>query len=267
MHRIFGLSLLTMVSSAACAESPSDAGSDLGADASPSDPPDAGGMSEQPDARAPSHEVPCIDQSISALMLFDVPAGDAIQEERREGDSFETLIDATGGGLSPTTSFTYVRFTPEGIEQLAISDEDAFESTEWHLALRRYVLRVNSGVAGPADVSVARTAPMTDFAALDAAPEELTYRTEEYFTEGCDLIPDASGIGAPGTALSSFWSYAGCVAMTGNVYVLDLGDGAAVKLEVLAYYTPENQQICDETNAVPMPSGAGNVRIRWAFLD
>jgi hypothetical protein len=108
---------------------------------------------------------------------------------------------------------------------------------------------------------------MTDFEALESAPEDLAYRTEEYFTDDCDLVPDGSGIGAPGTALASFWSYAGCVAMTGNVYVLDLGDGSAVKLEVLAYYSPEAQEICNETNEVPMPSGAGNVRIRWAFLD
>ena len=223
--------------------------------------------SEGDDAEAPSREIMCIDQSIASLMLFDQPAGDAILEDAAQGDHFETLIDATGGGFEPSTSFIYVRFTRDGIEQVAISDEDSFDSNEWHLALRRYVLRVNSGVAGPADVSVARTAPMTEFAALESAPDDLAYRTEAYFTEDCDLIPDGSGLGAPGTALASFWSYAGCVAMTGNVYVLDLGGGDAVKLEVLAYYPPDIQQTCQQTDAVPMPSGAGNVRIRWAFLD
>jgi len=271
MHRYLGLILLLLA--AACSESSSnnDAGTDednpsdeLGGDPSDAGP---GDDEHEPDAQAPSHEVTCIDQSISGLMLFDVPVDDAIQEDTDMGEHFETLIDATGGGLAVTTSFTYVRFTEHGIEQVPLGDEDAFESTAWHLALRRYVLRVNSGVAGPADVRVGRTAPMTDFEALEEVPEELAYRVEEYFSEECDLVPDGSGLEAPGTALSSFWSYAGCVAMTGNVYVIDLGDGRAVKFEVLAYYSPESQQVCNETDAVPMPSGAGNVRIRWAFLD
>lgn len=216
----------------------------------------------EPAARA----VPCIEASIEQLALFEAPAGDAIEEDREVDAHFETLIDATGGGLDATTSYIYVRFTAHGIEQVALGDEAAFESTAWHLALRRYVLRVNSGVAGPGSVRVARTAPMTAFDALDARPDNLSFRDEAYFTDSCDLIPDGSGLGAPGTALSSFWTYPGCVAMTGNVYVIELGDGAAIKLEVLAYYSSENQATCDETGAVPMPSGAGHVRIRWAFL-
>jgi hypothetical protein len=57
--------------------------------------------------------------------------------------------------------------------------------------------------------------------------------------------------------------------MTHNVYVIALKEPKQrhVKLEVLSYYVPENQKICDETGAVPMPTGAGNMRIRWAFLD
>ena len=108
---------------------------------------------------------------------------------------------------------------------------------------------------------------MTDFDALDAPPEGLDYRTEEYFTESCDYIPDGSGIGAPASALASYWSYSGCVEMTGIVYVIALPDERHVKLQVLAYYTPENQAICDEIGTVPTPSGAGFLRIRWAFLD
>jgi hypothetical protein len=250
MYRSLGLSLIVALSGA-CSESSSS---------------EAAHRDDTPDAQAPSHEVACIDESITALMLLDMPASDTIQEDTDKGDYFETLIDATGGGVTPVTSYVYVRFTPDGIEQVDISDEDAFESTAWHLGVRRYVVRVNSGVAGPADVTVGRTAPNTDFEALDSVPAGLEYRTERYFSEDCELVPDASGIGAPGTALASFWSYAGCVEMTGNVYVIDLGDGTAVKLEVLAYYTPENQVICNETHEVPMPSGAGNLRIRWAIL-
>jgi hypothetical protein len=63
--------------------------------------------------------------------------------------------------------------------------------------------------------------------------------------------------------------YPMCVQMTHNVYVIALKEPKErhVKLEVLSYYTPDKQKICDETGQVPMPSGAGNMRIRWAFID
>ena len=46
-----------------------------------------------------------------------------------------------------------------------------------------------------------------------------------------------------------------------------LPDGRHVKLQIVAYYALANQRVCDETGKVPMPSGAGNMRLRWAFLD
>ena len=223
----------------------------------------AGGEPNEPELA----EVPCIDQSITQLMLFDEPAPARVPEEEEIDGALETTIDATGGGLTPNSSFIYARFTEDGFEQLDLGDEEAFESDAWQIAMRRYVIRMNSGVAGPGAITVARTAPKTDFYELDAEPDGLDYRTEEYFSESCDFVSDGSGIGAPATALASFWNYSGCLEMTGNVYVVALEDGRHVKLQVLAYYTPENQAICDETGKVPMPSGAGFLRIRWAFLD
>ena len=55
--------------------------------------------------------------------------------------------------------------------------------------------------------------------------------------------------------------------MSGYVYVVALTNGRHVKLQVLSYYPPEIQAMCEETGTVPMPSGAGALRVRWAFLD
>jgi hypothetical protein len=57
------------------------------------------------------------------------------------------------------------------------------------------------------------------------------------------------------------------VQMTQNVYVVALADARKVKFEVLSYYMQPNQDTCDETGRVPMPSGAGDLRIRWDFLE
>ena len=234
------------------------------------DAPNDHGDHEPPDDRdkpADLREVPCTDQSISKLMLHEEPASGRIREEGQGTDWFVSYVDATGGGLNVTESYVYARFTDKGLTKVELSDEEAFESLDWDIAFRRYVIRLNSGVSGPGAVTAARTAPKTLFADLEEVPENLEQRTEEYFIgDACELLADTSGIGAPATALASYWTYQSCVQMTKNVYVLALPKKRHVKLEVLAYYTPDNQKICDDTGKVPMPSGGGNMRVRWDFL-
>lgn len=214
-----------------------------------------------------AREVACVDESISQLMLFDDVSSGAITEESAESGTFVHHVDATAGGRAPTESYVYARFTDAGLEKVEIDDESAFESNDWHIALRRFVIRVNGGVSGPGAVTAARTAPDTAFETLDAVPDGLMYREEAYFTDTCEYVSDGSGIGSPATALASFWTYAGCVAMTGNVYVVALPSGRHVKLQVLSYYSPDVQTTCDESSTISSPSGAGNLRIQWAFLD
>lgn len=218
------------------------------------------------DKPAMLREVPCTDTSVTTLMLFDELSTGKIREEG-SGDEFVSFIDATGGGMNATQSYVYTRFSGKGLEKLPLTDEDAFASLDWEIAFRRYVIRLNSGVSGPGDVRGGRTAPMTQFADLSEVPANLELRTEEYFIgDNCEYVSD-SGIGAPATALASYWSYKSCLQMTKNVYVLELPKGKHVKLEVLAYYSLENQKLCDETGQIGLPSGAGNIRVRWAFLD
>lgn len=256
--RISHVTVLCVLLAAGCDSSPgTDAGSPLDA---------GGGTDAGTDAGAP-REVPCIDESISQLMLFDTVSPAAITDESTGASERVHHIDATGGGVTPTTAYVYARFDDTGLIKVDIDDESAFESTAWDIAFRRFVIRLNSGVGGPSTVTAARTAPSTEFETLAAVPDGLSYREEAYFTETCEYVPDGAGIGSPQTALSSFWRYGGCVAMTGNVYVIALASGRHVKLEVLSYYSPAMQTTCDETDMVGMPSGAGNLRIRWAFLD
>ena len=205
------------------------------------------------------------------LRLFDTVNPDPITEEGA-APQFRSLIDARAGGSSSTRSFIYMSFTDQGLQKRDLSDEAAFTSLDWDIALRRYVLRLNSGVSGPSCVEAARTAPGTSFDALTQVPANLSWRTEEYFTPPamaggmCTYVPDTSGIGAPGTALSSFWTYQNCVQMTGNVYVVRTRTGRYVKLQVLSYYSPTEQDTCDTMSTVPAQNSAALVRIRWGFI-
>jgi len=212
-------------------------------------------------------EPACVDEQIPQLDLKETVNMASVTNEDAGDGITRTTVDSTGGGLTPTESYVYLRFTDAGLERVDVSDLDAFESTEWDIAARRFVIRLNSGVSGPSCVTAARTAGGTELATLDAEPDGLTYRTEEYFQPDCSFVSDGSGIGSPAVALASFWTYSSCVQMSGNVYVLELASGRKVKLEVETYYSPENQDICDSTGSVPRPSGSGNLQILWAFLD
>ncbi len=250
--------LLALLLTAACgSDGKSGSGDDEPADAGPLE-----GAQCQP------ADVPCVDEQVAALMLHDTESGGTIREEAAPAGQFFTHIDATAGGLDGTGGYTYARFSPQGLVAVSLSDQEALASSEWDIAFRRYVIRLNSGVSGPSCVKGARTAPATQFAELRSVPAGLAFRAEQYFTaDGCMLVPDTSGIGAPQTVLSSFWSYPGCVAMTGNVYVIALASGRHVKLQVASYYSPESQQACDEQGMATDPSTAANLRIRWAFVD
>lgn len=223
---------------------------------------DAGMASRCPDAMPPM----CQDESVQALSLRDVRADGVIREEGSVPGEL-TYVDATAGGLMIPQSYVYARFTPDGLEKVDISDEEAFDDTSWHLAFRRYVIRLNGGVAGPSCVRGARVPEGTTFEALTELPSGITPREEAYLSDSCELINDGSGLpNAPATVLASFWDYPGCVRMTGNLFVIELPDGRGVKLEVLSYYEPDRQQECQDTNGVTQPAGSANLRFRWAFL-
>ncbi len=212
-------------------------------------------------------EVPCQDESIQELSLFRMPNNAMVTHTATTGGTI-TQVDTTGGGLTPTRSYVYLKFGATGLDRVDIGDEAALDSMDWDISMRRFVVRLNSGVSGPSCVGARRTAPGTRFDDVTTVPAG-DARYEEYMTPApnCALVNDGSGLpGSPGVALQSFWEYPGCVKMTGNVYVLSLADGRAVKLQVLSYYTLANQQLCDTQSRIMTPSGAGALRFKWAFL-
>nr|AYM54457.1 hypothetical protein [Myxococcus fulvus] len=211
-------------------------------------------------------QVTCTEQTIDRLTLLTAVSTGEVREEGTTAGEFHTFVDSRAGGLTPTMSYTYLRFTPTGLTQVQVSDQAALASTEWDLAVRRYTMRVNSGTSGPSCVSVANTPEGTTFASVTSKSAAGEFKTEAWFDSTCTLIPDDSGLGGPATLLGGFWTYQSCVEMTGRIFIVWLADGRHVKLEVTGYYEPAAQQVCNETHSVPQPSGSGSIRIKWAFL-
>lgn len=213
--------------------------------------------------------VECRDQSLVELeMTPNAATPGLIENEPLEGGGFHSRVDATAGGFPPSEGFVYARFTDDGLEKVALTDDAAFDSLEWDVSFRRFVIRLNSGMGGPGCVTAARGPPDLDFTCptLDD-PELLTFNAEQFMSPGtCDIIPDGSGLGSPGVVLQNFWDYPGCVQMTGNIYFISLDDGRFVKLRVTHYYSEASQEDCQETNTTDSV-GSGNIQLDWDFVE
>lgn len=211
--------------------------------------------------------VPCTDQMILDLSLHgDKVATDAEVSDEVDGADFVTFIDATAGGFGNETQnpWVYVRFTEDGAERVDIDDETALESMDWHLAARRFILRLNGGVSGPSCVGAAAFLEKS-YEELTEVPSDVNFVLDEYYTPApdCTIINDSSGLeGSPQVALGAWWEYPGCVATTDVPFLVQLDDGHVIKLRVEQYYT--DQPTC---NADHIPSGeSANIKLRWTFL-
>ena len=182
-----------------------------------------------------------------------------------DGNNFITYVDATAGGYqsAATNPWVYLKFTDNGAEKVLISDEEALESLDWDMSLRRFIIRLNGGSSGPGCVGAAVFMDET-YESLIQTPNGVMYVEDNYYTPDCSLINDSSGLpDNPQTVMGPWWEYPGCVATTGYPFVIQLASGRLVKLVVESYYE-EGQDNCNNTGA--MGSGSANFTIRWTFL-
>lgn len=211
-------------------------------------------------------QMACEDALILNLGLQDDRSSDGELTSTALGDGvFELQVDASAGGLSqaPSEPWVYLRFGAEGAERVDIDDESALDSMDWHLAMRRFQLRLNGGSSGPSCVG-ALPRLEESFEAVQAQAHDADFIQDAFFTESCELINDTSGLpSSPQLALGPWWSYPGCVATTGVPFVVQLDDGQQLKLVVDSYYA-EGQADCNSEGK--MGTDSAHFTMRWGWL-
>lgn len=211
-------------------------------------------------------DVECVDDIILDLSLHDDKVADVEVSTTTDGDDFVSLVDATAGGYQQAANnpFVYMRFDADGLTHVEIDDETALDSQEWHIAARRFIIRLNGGSSGPSCVG-ARTFPEMSYDDLTEEPAGTTYFMDDYYSGDCTIINDSSGLpGSPQVVLGPWWHYQDCVATTGVPALIQLEDGRLVKLLVEAYYA-SNQDNCND-NSQPGTTSAFYTW-RWSFVD
>jgi hypothetical protein len=89
--------------------------------------------------------------SLITLLMANTVVFGASTTQDDKGD-FHAVIDATAGGSfsSEPHDFTYYSFATKEI--VSMTDDQAANSTEWHIAFKRSEIRLNGGVSGPGRV-------------------------------------------------------------------------------------------------------------------
>jgi hypothetical protein len=211
-------------------------------------------------------DVQCVDDIILDLSLHDDKVADVEVSTTTDGDDFVSHVDATAGGYNEAANnpFVYMRFEQDGLTQVEIDDETALESQEWHIAARRFIIRLNGGSSGPSCVG-ARTFPEMDYEDLTEVPDGTSYNTDAYYTGDCTIINDSSGLpGSPQVVLGPWWSYTDCVSTTGTPALIELQDGRVVRFMVEAYYET-GQEGCN--NGAGGGTNSGTFTWRWGFVE
>jgi len=210
-------------------------------------------------------EVSCEDDLILTLGMQDFVSTGAVGTTQDGGD-FLTTIDATAGGFGQSDSnpWVYVRFTANGAEKVEIDDETALGDMSWHLAAKRFILRLNGGSSGPSCVGAAPFLER-EYSDLTEVPAGTRFVEDDYYTEDCTIVNDSSGLpNSPQVAMGAWWEYPGCVQTTGVPFLVQLDSGEVIRVRVESYYATD-QDVCNNTGTGG--SGGGNLTLRWSFVE
>ncbi len=179
----------------------------------------------------------CIDDMILDLSLHDDKTNNGAVTTEADGDDFVTTVDANAGGSSNASNraWVYFRFDADGTAKVETDDESALESSEWHVAMRRFIVRLNSGDSGPSCVSAAELSRQS-YADVASVPDGAEFAVEDFYDDSCAIQEDDSGLpGSPDVALGSWWTYTDAIEPTLVPFLVQVEDGRVLKLVIEGY--------------------------------
>jgi hypothetical protein len=216
-----------LLSAAACSSSSSapkaaaDAASDVGATV------DAGGTDSASS---------CSAAIAQALKPIDSVSKGAVTVVSDTGGVKVLAIDATAGGANAFASNPYIYVNLATGTRVDVTDKTAHASTDWDLALKRYVVFTNSGDGGGGQGGALHVT--TPFDAVTAADAKGTFGTEAFFDADCNAQKDA--IGGLLTTFSDWYAYDPqtnrLTPAAPLTYVVKGGTGKLFKVGMQSYY-------------------------------
>ena len=184
---------------------------------------------------------------LTLLSALTAPAFGKSTTQLDNGD-FLTVIDATAGGAFTTEPHDFTYFSFEHQDVVVLTDAEAAQSAEWHIAFKRSEIRLNGGISGPSNVT-----------GFDFTGAEDVVAEEAFDAITATDIPTADAFIAdgPAYAIGEWYSYDSAshrLAVTGHAYELRTANGQFAKFVVDGM---EGASRAD----------AGRVTFRWVVAD
>lgn len=160
--------------------------------------------------------------------------GDVLTLENTGGVA-TLFIDASAGGVQNQANNPWIYVDFATLARVEVTDVTADADTTWDLAIKRPILRTNSGDGGYAGAGGAVRLTKS-FDAVTEADAAATFATEVWFDEKCNLYTDPTG--AIATTFDGWYEYENMTVTPGpGTWLVRGGDGTSVfKLEILDYY-------------------------------
>lgn len=155
-----------------------------------------------------------------------------------EADQERTLyVDASAGGPDAKDENPWVYVALSSGRAVALTDPQALESTEWDLALKRNLIRTNSGDSGPGQGGAIRIAlewEQVNRATLGGK----SLPKEDWFDDDCMLeLGDTGEIITTFNAWDEYDQASHVLTPADAVYVTAGADGSLYRLAILDYYS------------------------------
>jgi hypothetical protein len=145
------------------------------------------------------------------------------------------FVDATAGGIQNQTANPWIYLDLRAGARVDVSDVSADASTDWDLAIKRPILRSNSGDGGLMGQG-GTTRIAKDFDTVTWADAAVKFESESWFDADCNLLTDQTG--AIATTFDGWYDYVEMKVVPGSgTWLIRSGDGTHIfKLEILDYY-------------------------------
>jgi hypothetical protein len=212
----------------ACSSSTPGAGGSSGTSGTP----DSGALPDE-DA-GPGGATQCTAARKTHLLPLSKVSTADVKVVSTEGDVTTLYIDASAGGVTeaPKTPRVYIKLSGERVD---ISDNAAFDSADWDLALKRVDIYTNSGDAGPGKGGAVLV--QKDFADVTAA-DATDIAAEKVFDEECKGLKDEAEFIL--TSFTGWYDYkvggTGPSAKPGITFVVRAADGTTkYKVGIVTY--------------------------------
>jgi hypothetical protein len=183
---------------------------------------------------------PCPDERADAIGAVDKVSEGEVTVLSDEGGTKTLYVDASAGGTVEQTNNPWVYLNLGSASRVDITDVQADTSMEWDLAMKRPVIRTNSGHGGPGGGGALFLKEMAfEAVTKESAGAPSAIPVEDWFDESCMVMKDPGGFTR--TTFDAWYDYGGeqthAVEPHPGVFIVRGAKGGLFKLELQSYYS------------------------------